>query len=80
MARHPFDALSFLFGMSFAAAGLMLVVGDPARGTIPLGWSGPVVAICLGIVVIFAALRRPTPPALDIEDELLDASEPRAQP
>jgi len=80
MARHPFDALSFLFGLFFAAVGLVLVVGDPARGTIALGWAGPAVAICLGVVILFAAFRRSTSPAGVIDavtdDELFDASEP----
>jgi cytochrome c-type biogenesis protein CcmH/NrfF len=76
MARHPFDALSFIFGLFFAAVGLLLVVGDPTRGTIALGWAGPVVAICVGIVVLFAALQRSTSLAGVAGDELLDASEP----
>lgn len=61
MARHPFDALSFLFGLMFAAVGLVLLAGDPARGTIALDWAGPVVAIGLGIVVLLAASRQSKP-------------------
>jgi cytochrome c-type biogenesis protein CcmH/NrfF len=60
MARHPFDALSFLFGLVFAAVGLLLLAGSPARGTIALDWAGPVVAVGLGLVVLLAAFRRPS--------------------
>jgi hypothetical protein len=58
MARHPFDALSFLFGLFFALVGLALLAGNSARGTIALDWAGPIVAVGLGIVVLLAA--RPT--------------------
>jgi len=58
MARHAFDALSFLFGLLFALVGLALLAGNPARGTIALDWAGPMVAACLGLVVLLAARRQ----------------------
>ena len=64
MARHPFDPLSFVFGLLFAVVGLALLAGNPARGTITLDWAGPIVAVGLALVVLFAA-RRPPGPAAD---------------
>ncbi len=60
MARHPFDALSFAFGLLFALLGLALLAGNPARGTIALDWAGPIVALGLGLVVLLAARRHPS--------------------
>jgi cytochrome c-type biogenesis protein CcmH/NrfF len=60
MARHPFDALSFVFGLLFALVGLALLAGNPARGTVALDWAGPIVAVCLGLVVLLAARRHPS--------------------
>jgi cytochrome c-type biogenesis protein CcmH/NrfF len=63
MARHGLDPLSLLFGLLFAAGGLAVLGGDPAGGTVGLGWVGPVVALGLGGLVVAAARpRRPARP------------------
>lgn len=58
MRRHDLDVLSFVFGLLFAAVGLALLSGDPARGTVSLPWAGPVVAIGIGLLVVLGARPR----------------------
>ena len=58
MRRHGFDPLSFIFGLSFAVAGLVLLGGSASRDGLALPWAGPVVAIGLAILVVIAALPR----------------------
>jgi hypothetical protein len=56
MERHRLDALSLVFGLLFAAAGLLLLSGGPALGhNLPMQWVGPLVAIGLGAVLVLAA-------------------------
>ena len=51
MKRHPFDAISFVFGALLLALGLVLLVGDATR---LLGaWLGPAVIIGLGMLLLF---------------------------
>ena len=59
MRRHDFDALSFLFGLLFAGAGLVLLGGSAIREGLALPWAGPLVAIGLAILVLMAARPRP---------------------
>jgi hypothetical protein len=58
MDRHDVDPTSLAFGLLFTISGLMLVSGNPAGGTVWLGWTGPAVAIALGLLVVLAV--RPT--------------------
>jgi cytochrome c-type biogenesis protein CcmH/NrfF len=65
MQRHDVDPISLAFGLLFAIAGLLLLTGDPSRGTVWLGWVGPAVAIGLGALVILAVRPR----GAELEDE-----------
>lgn len=56
MTRHPLDALSLQFGALFIAIGLVLLTGTV--DSISLTWAGPLVAIGLGIMIIFGARQR----------------------
>ena len=56
MTRHQFDALSFIFGVIFLIAGVMLLSGRPS--TDALEWVGPVTAIGLGVVILVATVPR----------------------
>ena len=58
MIHHRFDALSFLFGALFILAGLLFLSGG--TGALPMEWAGPLVALVLGAVIVFAARPRPT--------------------
>jgi hypothetical protein len=58
MTRHPFDGLSFLFGLLFAALGLLLLGGDAVRASVALPWAGPIAAIGLGLILVIAARPR----------------------
>lgn len=62
MERHDVDLVSIAFGLLFTLAGLILLTGDPTRGTVWLGWAGPAVAIGLGLLVIVAVRPRRTEP------------------
>lgn len=71
MDRHPLDSVSFLFGLLFTGIGLLLLAGDPDRGSISLAWAGPVMALSVGLVVVLAARPRREERAGDgsVEDE-----------
>jgi hypothetical protein len=58
MGRHDFDPLSFLVGLLFVVLGLVLLGGTAARDGLSLAWSGPAVAICLGILIVIAVRPR----------------------
>ena len=57
MKRHDTDALSLLFGALFTVVGLVLLSGDPSRGSVSFAWAGPVAAIAVGLLVILAMAR-----------------------
>ena len=66
MAQHPFDPLSFVFGVLFVVVGLLLLSGG-ADG-LPMEWAAPMVSVVLGLVILFAARpRRGPPPAEEPE-------------
>ena len=65
MQRHDVDLISLTFGLLFTVAGLVLLSGDPARGTVWLGWAGPAVAIGLGVLVLMAVWPRRATPDID---------------
>jgi len=58
MNPHRFDPISFVFGAIFVLAGLLLLGGG--TNGLPMEWAGPLVAVLLGLVILFAA--RPRPP------------------
>lgn len=68
MDQHRFDALSFLFGSIFAVAGLLLLTGG-IEG-LQMQWVGPLVAVALGLVILFAV--RPRRSTLEEPSSTLD--------
>lgn len=58
MRRHAFDALSFVFGLAFAGAGLVLLGGGAIRDGLTLPWTGPAVAIGVAILIVIATRPR----------------------
>jgi cytochrome c-type biogenesis protein CcmH/NrfF len=73
MQRHDVDPTSLVFGLLFAALGLMLLIGDPAGGTVWLGWTGPAVAVGLGLLMILAVRPRRSGRTLaHADDEIAD--------
>ena len=65
MDRHAFDPTSFIFGAIFVAAGLVLLSGDAE--SLALQWVGPVVAVGLAALVVFAVRPRRPVPDPDVE-------------
>ena len=59
MTRHPADLVSLVAGLIALAFGLLLLTGG--IGDLPMEWVGPVVAIGIGLVILFAALPRGEP-------------------
>ncbi len=53
MKRHPTDTLSLVFGLAFAAVGLILLAGGDS--TLSLSWVAPLTAVVLGVLLMFAA-------------------------
>jgi hypothetical protein len=70
MRRHDFDALSFLFGLVFAGAGLVLLGGGAIPGGLALPWAGPAVAVGVAILIVLAVRPRADSTAADdaVED------------
>ncbi|HEY4767585.1 MAG TPA: hypothetical protein VII26_01460 [Candidatus Limnocylindria bacterium] len=68
MTRHPADLLSLVAGLAALGLGLLLLSGG--IGDLPMEWVGPLVAIGLGALIIFAA--RPTREASDQEPDAGD--------
>jgi predicted membrane protein len=58
MRRHDFDAVSFVFGLLFAAAGLVLLGAGAVRDGLALAWAGPVVAVGLAVLILVAVRPR----------------------
>ncbi len=71
MDRHELDPLSLIFGLLFVPIGLVLLTGDPVRGSMSLAWAGPVVAIGIGLLVVLAVrpLRAGSAHEAPAEDE-----------
>jgi cytochrome c-type biogenesis protein CcmH/NrfF len=69
MQRHDADPVSLVFGSLFTIAGLMLLNGDPTRGTVWLGWVGPAVAVGVGLLVALAVRPRREKPAAGVSAE-----------
>jgi hypothetical protein len=68
VTRHPADLLSLVAGLAALGLGLLLLSGGV--GDLPMEWVGPLVAIGLGALIIFAA--RPTRQASDQEPDAGD--------
>jgi len=68
VTRHPADLLSLVAGLAALGLGLLLLSGG--IGDLPMEWVGPLVAIGLGALIIFAA--RPTREASDQEPDAGD--------
>ena len=68
MQRHEFDALSFVFGLLFAGAGLVLLGGRALDAGLALPWAGPLIAIGLGIGIVLAVRPR-SEPAVSVASE-----------
>lgn len=56
MPRHPADFLSLIFGLLFAAVGLVLLSGGGSA--VSMAWVGPLVAVGLGALLLLAARSR----------------------
>lgn len=76
MQRHDVDPTSLLFGLIFVALGLMLLTGDAAGGTVWLGWTGPAVAVGVGLLVILAVRPHRSTAIQATEDDEIGDGEP----
>ena len=56
MPRHPFDALSLVFGLIFGAVAAQII--DPR-------WLGPAILVIIGLVLLLPRRSRQKPPAPD---------------
>ena len=58
MNRHPFDPVSFLFGLLFAGLGLIFLFGDFNLLELGWRWIWPVPVLFLGALLLSLALNR----------------------
>lgn len=73
MPRHPFDALSLVLGVIFAAVAALAFVG-PTDQIIDPRWVGPAILVIIGLVLLAPRRSRrisPNQPG-DIVDESHD--------
>ena len=71
MERHSFDPVSFAFGALLVIAGLVLLTGD--ADSLALAWVGPIVAVGLGVLIVYAV--RPRRRAPDVSSDESEADE-----
>lgn len=57
MKKHPFDPVSFLFGMFFVAIAASVTLADEAIFTVEGRWFWPVAVIVAGVVMTLSSLR-----------------------
>lgn len=69
MNRHRADLFSLVSGLLVLGVGLVLLSGGLSN--LPMEWVGPMVAIGLGVLILFAARPQRRP----IEDEPAPADE-----
>jgi hypothetical protein len=50
--RHPFDPISFVFGIAFAFLGMVASVGGIHQGTLRLHWLGPLTLLAIGAAIL----------------------------
>jgi cytochrome b subunit of formate dehydrogenase len=73
MRRHDFDGLSFVFGLFFTVAALLLVGGVTFSDRLVAPWAGPLILIAVAIVIVIAA--RPRSSEAEDEAPAADATE-----
>lgn len=74
MTRHPFDPVALVFGLAFAAAGIIVMTGgeliDEGRVLVPLG------LVALGVGLLFRPARpAPTQPAPTVPFEYTETAD-----
>jgi cytochrome c biogenesis protein CcdA len=57
MERHPFDPLSFVFGLLFVAVALLGLTELVTLSWLDLRWIAPIVLVVLGLVLVLTAGR-----------------------
>ncbi|MDJ0923141.1 MAG: hypothetical protein QNJ77_01160 [Acidimicrobiia bacterium] len=58
MKRHPFDPVSFIFGVLFLAVGIPMMFSERGFVLFEGRWVAPAVLIVAGAVVLAASRRR----------------------
>lgn len=81
MTRHRFDPLSFVFGVLFAALGVLGLTGPWPLAELDLAWVGPGLLVLAGVVVLLTARSpsRNTGPAAAAAPDALDPAEGGAE-
>ncbi|MGH8933060.1 MAG: hypothetical protein ACRDZO_21150 [Egibacteraceae bacterium] len=73
MERHDLDPISLVFGLAFTALGLLSLAGPVSP--VSLGWALPLVAVGLGIAIIFTARRQSNPTSSAAAEVAADGDE-----
>jgi cytochrome c-type biogenesis protein CcmH/NrfF len=80
MDRHDVDPTSLVFGLLFVIVGQMLLIGNLDIGTVWLGWTGPAVALGLGILIVLAVRPRRSSVAAEDGGAVGEDSDLRGRP
>jgi hypothetical protein len=67
--RHPFDPLSFVFGLLFVAVAVVGLTGLVTLTWFDLRWIAPGVLVVLGLVLVLTAGRGRRDRGLDRPDD-----------
>jgi hypothetical protein len=54
---HPFDAVSFVFGILFTAVAAIALTGVATITLLDLRWLGPAALVLIGVVLVVSAAR-----------------------
>jgi hypothetical protein len=57
MRTHPFDAVSFVFGVIFTAVAAIALTGVATITLLDLRWLGPAALVLIGVVLVVSAAR-----------------------
>ena len=80
MKKHPFDPISFLFGLVFAVVGIVFIVGDVNIAEVGWRWVWPLPVLFLGALLLTLAMKRSqTPQPVPIPEPDSDIGDNRDQ-
>jgi putative Mn2+ efflux pump MntP len=72
MRAHPFDAVSFVFGVIFTAVAVVGLTDVATLSLVDLRWLGPAALVLVGAVLVVSAARHDEPRAVATDGDADD--------